>query len=168
MHAHLQEPADECKSVEYLHLGALIVWICVVLAVFWFDPNWIHLLVGIIFATPLFLFWYNPSCERDVNSMVRNGMLAIGLVVTVTLLNNLSDNYDGNHQLMSVLICSSLILVLLTATDFYFGPDWMSLTYHVRIVIQTFAVGVIALAIGLYYMHRRSSGFTKASLLNIK
>jgi uncharacterized membrane protein len=157
---------DECdqrRPICIAHVTALVVWIIVVFYVYYIDPKFVHLIVGVIFGIPLFLFWYNPAPANDIYSLARTGMLSIGIVIAVSLLNNLSDNYTGNHSLMATLVCASLFCVLLTATDFYFGPKWISLTYHLRIIVQTFSVGLIGLAIGLYYVHRRSTGFTKAS-----
>jgi hypothetical protein len=76
----------------------------------------------------------------------------------------MAENYDGNVKLMAVLVYIALLTILLSIPNLFFGHEYMCITRHFRLILQVFAAGTTALALSLYFVHRKTNGFTKIKI----
>ena len=105
----------------------------------------------------------NKITAEDENEMMHSGVLSIGVVIVVTLVMTMSNNFHGDHKAMALVIFLTFIFVLFTVPDFYFGHAWMPVTRHIRIVFQVLSVATASLAVGLFFINRRLEGWTSNS-----
>lgn len=140
-----------------VYLAVATIWATAVAVLTYAARTPLMAVIGYIFLLPLLLFYWNSwdLCDSHEAEMSRSGVLSIGIIVTVTLLNQLSANYTGPQGIMTGLYFASLILILLSVPDYYFGREYIALTRHVRIILQILGIGTIALAVTLHFTHRR-------------
>jgi hypothetical protein len=107
------------------------------------------------------MLWYNKDRlnHEDECEIYGGGVIAVGIVIMVSVLNYVSTNYDGNQGVMAFLVLLALISLLLSVLDFYLGPSWMRLSRHIHIIFKNYAIGFTALVVGMYFLHRKSVGF---------
>jgi hypothetical protein len=161
---------DVTRAIGYAYIAAIAAWTLIIIVLVIVDPSPVHAAIGVAFGLPLLFMWFNHKklIAADEHEMLRTGILSIGIVITVTLMNRLIADYQGSQGPMAFLVLFGLGTLLLSVLDFYFGPRWMGLTRHIRIILQTFAVGATALAAGLYCIHRRAVGFCVVPNADVK
>jgi amino acid transporter len=156
-----QHNARVTDIIGYTYMAAIAVWIIVIILVTCLDPSFVHPLLGCVFGTPLLLLWYNKDSltPEDECEIYGGGVLAIGIVVTVSILNHISTSYNGSYGLMAFLVVLALTTLLLSVLDFYLGTRWMRLSRHIRIILKTYSIGFTALVVCMYFLHRKTAGF---------
>lgn len=165
----IAEPEDRPDKVKYAITGAYfvatVILLIITIYVFVKTLSPLYVLIGGIFLTSLALLaWFGSDMTvAEEDEMIRSGVLAITIIIVVSLLTTMSNNFTGDHRLLSLIIFIALISVLLTVPDFYFGKDWIPLTRHIRIAAQIVAVACVAICVTMFYLNRRCIGWTANS-----
>lgn len=149
-------------SIVITYIIAAIILVLVTTYVFVMDRSFLYLGVSGLFITSLLLMAWNGSSMQilDEDEMLRSGVLSVSIVIVVSLISSMAGNFSGNHGTMALLIFLSLLSVLLTVPDFYFGRDWTPLTRHLRIAAQILAVSFVALCVVMFFHNKTSVGWT--------
>ena len=145
---------EETSLISAVHMFGLLLWTAIVLYVAIVDFSFLIIAIGTLFTIPHFLLWYNPVTKAsDSNDLVENGILSISIIVIVSLLNHITDNFNGSCKAIVPLIFGSILFALLSVTDLYFGSKWMVVTKHAKMIFQTIAIGCAAMSAATYYTH---------------
>lgn len=145
------EKIQDCIGLVYA--SAMVMWLTTVLITILYARNYYGIGIGIFFAVPLFLLFFNRS-YLTVNveeTMTKSGALSIVLLIGISLLNYMSGNSDDQKHTIGVLIFVSFLLFLASVPDFFFGSDYMSVTLHIHMASQIVSAGILALAVLVYF-----------------
>lgn len=158
-----ERPENMPLVLALIHVVSLVVWICIVMYTYQTHPHLVFVLLGVAWILPIVLliagaFKITPEDEVE---MMNSGVLSISVIIIITLVSSMSNNFQGDHKTMAVLVFLTLIFVLFTVPDFYFGHRWMPVTRNVRIVFQLLSVSTASLAVGMFFVNRRSIGWTR-------
>jgi hypothetical protein len=147
------------RIIRIIHAIFLVIWIIILVYVCTKEPSFLSFFVGLIFTIPLALLVWHPGSRDDDCTVLHSGTLAISIIVTVTLINHLSENYSGNHDVMNLLVFGGLLSILLSVPNFYLGHEWLGVTHHLKTGFQILSVACIAVALTLYWNCRSTKYF---------
>ena len=145
---------EEClpavkDAVSMVYMIGILIWVTVILAISLYERSFIHTMVGLLVFIQLFLMYYNPCYGTDEEEL-RSNSIIIGVVILVTSLLAYVFKSKKKQELLSVLMFGSILIILISISDFYFGHEWMSLTRHFRTMLHIIAVGLVMLALTVH------------------
>jgi hypothetical protein len=124
--------------------------------------GWILLFVPI----GIFIFEFftvaecSTGCERTV---LRGEIISFGFIVIAFLLNLVAPlSADQKSQFISILLVS-LLLLMFSVVDLWVGPQKRTLVLHIRTVLQTMALFLLAYSLYTFYVRGYYANPTTAS-----
>lgn len=148
------------RSVRAWYLFASVLWIALLSALqvtrYLRDTlfAWIAMFPLIVF-TIAFASAENLETETE-QTLMKYNTLTLGLVIVLPLLTWISDRFSGKgiqrKQYVGILI-TALVFGMLALVDVWVPQRWMSLETHIRSTLQTMALGLLIIALYLFYLY---------------
>lgn len=148
------------NSVRAWYLLACVLWIALLTALgvtrYLRDTlfAWIAMLPLIVFVLA---FASADQLETETEQvLMRYNTLTLGLVIVLPLLTWISDRFSGRgiqrKQYVAILV-TALVFAMLALVDVWVPQRWMSLETHVRSSLQTMSLGLLIVALYLFYLY---------------
>jgi hypothetical protein len=153
---HLARPKDNkyniqiVKNVKYIYVLSSVIWTGLIYVFNFFESDaigWIFLLI------PYFVFGINISqankCTIDVeDDMFQTNFLSFGYLIVLFLIN--WEKVKFKKKLFTILMVV-LILILFSVFDVWVTKKKMVHVKHIRSILQTLALSLLAYALYIYY-----------------
>lgn len=142
--------------IRNIYLIGSIFWILLVSCLSLHRISCVTLAIIVIPLLVFLLGYYScSSLNREIeDEMFKANFLTIGLIIALPLLLHVSKEYTGNANQMNLIIILSLIFSLLSLLDIWIRKKWLSVTKHIRSVLQTFALTLFILALYLFFLDK--------------
>ncbi len=148
------------KTVRAWYVFVSVLWISLLTALqvtrYLRDTTfaWIAMLPLVVF-TLAFASAENLDTETEA-ALMRYNTLTLGLVIVLPLLTWISDRFSGRgiqrKQYIGILV-TALVFAMLALVDVWVPQRWMSLETHVRSSLQTMSLGLLIIALYLFYLY---------------
>lgn len=148
------------KTVRAWYLFAMVLWIALLSALqvtmYLRDTvfAWISMMPLIVF-TLAFASAENLETETE-QALMKYNTLTLGLVIVLPLLTWISDRFSGRgihrKQYIGILV-TALVFAMLALVDVWVPHRWISLETHIRSSLQTMALGLLIIALYLFYLY---------------
>lgn len=149
----------------YLRKRRIIIAVYVMAFIFWGFLGWaFNLLTSagpiglLIFLGPWVTFtitiislpYINLSVEEH---LFKTNFLSLGLLVAIPLLGVMSANYGGNADHYLAILLAAIVCSLLSLVDLWVGYRYLSVTKHIKSILQQYSIFLLIFAVYLYFRH---------------
>ena len=146
-------------SIQIAYLVSAIAWIFLIYAVGFYNTS---LLGFLILGIPLVVFAFGFVSARHLTVEVEECLfsansLSIGLVILLPLLTEIDKTYNRNRQVVTRAIIIAIVLAMFSLIDIWVSPKYLSLTKHVKSILQTCALSLLIFGLYMYYDGRAES-----------
>jgi hypothetical protein len=146
-------------SIQITYIIGVLFWIFLVYMTGLYQTNLLGLL---ILSIPIFVFGFGFISARHLTVEVEECLfsansLSIGLVILLPLLTELDKAYNRNRQLVTRSIILAVVLAMFSLIDVYVQPKYLSISKHVKSILQTLALTLLVYALYMYYSGRTES-----------
>jgi len=147
---------DTIKRIKILYLVAVIIWFVII---FWLDLYDVGVLGWFFILLPVFVFGVNfsflESCTKDTeNDLFAGNFLSFAFLVTAIII---SWTKTPTRPYYYKVLLVALFFIMLSLVDFWVPKKHMPISKHLRMIFQTSALSLLALAIYKYYREILSS-----------
>jgi hypothetical protein len=102
----------------------------------------------------------NLSVEDERVYFMNSNVLNLGLIIVLPLLTWVSDRISGHiprRQYVGILV-AALVLAMLALVDVWVNGCWNNLETHVKSSLQTMSLGLLIIALYLFYLYHNFAG----------
>lgn len=97
-----------------------------------------------------------PYLNLEVEShLFRVNFLSLGLVVVIPLMGIMSKNYGGDMTHYLAILLAAIACSLLSLVDLWVGHRYLSISKHIKNILQQYSIFLLLFAIWLYYLHAK-------------
>lgn len=143
------------RVLQVIYVLAIIIWIFLIFKLKLHNTNYLGNLIAslplIIFIVSLWNLEY-LTVETENKLFVIN-YLSIGLIVFIPLLTWSHENFHISQRLIDIMILA-ITLAVLSLMDVWVKPKWISVTKHLRSILQVASLSLIIYA--LYDLYKGS------------
>ena len=138
------------RQIQIIYIIAAVLWIVIIFIFRWYQTG----ILGLVFlAIPLivFAFNYHFACLSTTDleqEMFQGNFLSFGFLITIILINWTK---VGDKSKLFKILMTALILIMLSLIDIWVSKDKLILIKHIRTVLQTSALILLAYALYVYY-----------------
>ncbi len=158
---------DECKCyhkqtikyVQAVYIIGLILWVVGILLLDIYEED---IFVWLFMFLPPVVFLINlinlEECSKEVErEMFKGNFLSFGFLITIILINWNSPLENQDKSKFFQLLVVSFILIMISLLDVWVGIKHQSIIKHIKTVLHTSALAILALALYLYYQFYQKS-----------
>ena len=147
------------KRVEAIYLIGLVLWFVLILLLDVIEPD---IIVWIFLFLPPAIYLINliniQCCSVKVEKeMFKGNFLSFGFLITIILLNWNSPLEGQDKSKFFKLLVVAFILIMVSLVDIWVGIEHQSIIKHLKTVLHTAALSLLALALYLYYKFYQDS-----------
>jgi hypothetical protein len=150
---------EKSLSIQITYIIGVLAWIFLIYITGLYETNLLGLL---ILAIPIFVFGFGFVSARHLTVELEECLfsansLSIGLVILLPLLTELDKTYNKNKQLFTRAILIAIVLAMFSLLDVWVQPKYLSITKHVKSILQTASLTLLIYALYSYYTGRAES-----------
>ena len=145
-------------NIEIVYIISGIIWLALTLFLgFW---NYDDIIVWLILSLPLVVFAINYLSLGEFSmhledQMLRGNLLSFGFLVAIVLINWNSPFDSKTRTEFYKILVTAFILLMVSLVDLWVGKERMPVVKHIKTVLHTGALTLLALALYLYYTYQR-------------
>jgi hypothetical protein len=150
---------EKSLTIQITYIISVLAWIFLIYITGLYETSLLGLL---ILAIPIFVFGFGFVSARHLTVEVEESLfsansLSIGLVILLPLLTELDKTYNKNKQLFTRAILIAIVLAMFSLLDVWVQPKYLSITRHIKSILQTMSLTLLIYALYSYYMGRADS-----------
>lgn len=141
---------EVCQQIQVIYIIAIIVWIILVWALEMYKTDvigWFFILL------PVVVFTINYNCVHTATRETEGDMFAGNFLSFTFLIAAILISWTklGTQAKFFKLLFTALILIMFSLIDVWLPKNKMIIQKHLRTIFQTGALGLLALALYMYY-----------------
>ncbi len=147
------------RVIQAIYIIAVILWSMLIFILDLLEADiiiWIFLFIPIIVYGINFVNIDSFECESE-EDMFQGNFLTFGFLITLILLNWNSPLDSADKFKFFVLLVVAFILLMISLIDVWVDKKSMSIVKHIKTVLHTSALVLLALSLYLYYKFYRRS-----------
>lgn len=143
------------KYIQYIYIIGLFLWIALlyVLDILSSPISYILAIIPAIIFAINFSHISNLSCQIE-KEMFKGNFLSFGFLITVILINWKSDLNPADKQNIFKILVIAFVLLMFSLIDIWVCQKQLSIIKHVRTILQTLSITLLALSLYLYYTYQ--------------
>ena len=145
---------DTIKNIQIVYIIAAILWIIVffwVKAYFSDTISWLFIFIPLVVFSINYLSLTKINVETE-NQMFRGNYLSFGLLIVIILINWNNPMGPQDKIMFFRVLLVAFVLIMLSLIDVWVYPCYLSIVKHIRSILQTSALTLLALSLYLYYV----------------
>jgi len=147
------------KYLEAIYLIGLILWFLLIILLDLMQPD---IIVWIFLFLPPAVYLINlinlSCCSSDVErEMFKGNLLSFGFLITIILLNWKTPLEGQDKSKFFRLIVIAFILLMVSLVDIWVPIKYQSIVKHIKTILHTASLSLLALALYLYYQFYQTS-----------
>jgi len=144
-------------TIRYIQIAYLIGAILWILLFFWISNPCFDFWSWLFLFIPLLVFgidfWNVAHIPTTIDSeMFQGNYITYGLLIVTIIINWNSDLSPGHKLVFIQLVFLAFVLIMFSLIDLWIGYPHLALHKHVRSILQTMALTILALSLYLYYL----------------
>jgi len=142
---------ETVRQIQIVYILAAIIWIVLIFVCGWFKTRPLGLL---FLSIPLIVFAinYQNACNHTIDlesEMFQGNFLSFAFLITVILINW---KKIGDKRKIFKILMISLVMIMLSLIDIWVDRENLILIKHVRTILQTSALLLLAYGLYTYYV----------------
>lgn len=147
------------KHVQAVYLIGLFLWFLGVLLLDIYEED---LFIWLFIFLPPIVFLINfinlENCSKELEKqMFKGNFLSFGFLITIILINWNSPLENQDKSKFFQLLVVAFILIMISLVDIWVGGEFQSIIKHIKTVLHTCALSLLATALYLYYQYYQRS-----------
>ena len=143
------------RYVQVVYIIGLILWILGVLLLNIYSED---LFIWLFIFLPPVVFLINlinlESCSKELErEMFKGNFLSFGFLITIILINWNSPLKNQDKSKFFQLLVVAFILIMISLLDVWVSDKFQSIIKHIKTVLHTSALALLATALYLYYQY---------------
>ena len=149
---------DIVKRIEMLYIISAVLWLALVFFLeLWKKDDiiiWLFIILPLIVFVINYLGLADFTCKME-DQMFKGNFLSFGFLVAIILINwNAPLGHHDKTEFFKILIVA-FILLMISLIDLWVGEEKMPIVKHIKTVLHTASLTLLATALYLYYTYYR-------------
>lgn len=147
---------NKTRTIQLTYIIASILWILLIAVTGLYQTT---LLGYLILTIPLCVFGFgfinaqHLTVEVEENVFTANS-LSIGLLILLPLLTEVDKSFNKNKKIFTRAMIIAVVLAMFSLIDVWVQPKMLSVTKHIKSILQTLALTLLVYALYMYYAGR--------------